>query len=139
MFDDVLLNKRESVLRCLKLIREYYQGNPDRLSEFMVQDAIILNLQRACELSIDIANYLVGRDDLGIPKESRESFQILEREKIISREVSDMMKKMVGFRNRAIHEYSALDISLLKTIIETHLEDFEKYICEVLEYDKKKC
>ncbi|MCC5807835.1 MAG: hypothetical protein JJU00_16030 [Opitutales bacterium] len=49
MTDDVYLNKREIIRRCLRRIKDDYQDDPERLTNFTVQDAIVLNLQRACE------------------------------------------------------------------------------------------
>ena len=55
MPDDVLLNKCEIVERCLKRIQEDYEGYESELSDdFMRQDAILLNIQRMCETSIDL-------------------------------------------------------------------------------------
>jgi predicted nucleotidyltransferase len=46
--------------------------------------SILLNLQRACENVIDLANLLVAARDLGVPATSRESFKILEKNQFIS-------------------------------------------------------
>jgi hypothetical protein len=41
------------------------------------QDAIILNIQRACEAAIDLAMHVVRRERLGIPQETRQAFELL--------------------------------------------------------------
>lgn len=57
--DDVLLNKLSTIARCLKRIREVYTEAGDNFAnDYTRQDSVILNLQRTCEASIDIANYL---------------------------------------------------------------------------------
>ena len=43
-----------------------------------MQDSIILNIQRACEASIDLAMHIVSDLKLGLPKTSREAFKLLE-------------------------------------------------------------
>jgi uncharacterized protein YutE (UPF0331/DUF86 family) len=35
---------------------------------------------------------------------------VLAKEKIISKELSEDLQKMVGFRNIAVHEYQELDL-----------------------------
>ncbi len=51
--DDVLLNKAAIIERCLKRIAEEYTGHEHELAtNFTRQDAIVLNLQRACEAAI---------------------------------------------------------------------------------------
>jgi uncharacterized protein YutE (UPF0331/DUF86 family) len=57
--DDVVINKFATIERCLSRIKEVYQqAGDDFLSDYTRQDSIILNLQRACEASIDLANYI---------------------------------------------------------------------------------
>ncbi|MDB1122401.1 HepT-like ribonuclease domain-containing protein [Vibrio algarum] len=56
-YDDVIVNKAEIIERCLVRIAEEYQGDAQALRvNFTKQDSVILNLQRLCEASIDIAN-----------------------------------------------------------------------------------
>lgn len=50
MADDVLLNKAAAIERAVRRARDEYDGNDaNLLSNQTRQDAIILNLQRACE------------------------------------------------------------------------------------------
>ena len=53
--NDVILNKTTTIERCVKRIHEVYEDNPANLADFTKQDSIILNIQRACEASIDLA------------------------------------------------------------------------------------
>ena len=83
---DVVLNKKESIERCIKQIRLYY-AMPSELSfekDHMKQDAIAANLQRAAEQVIDLANHVIRKGKLGLPKESKESFELLAKASIIS-------------------------------------------------------
>lgn len=54
MPDDVVLNKVASLERCVQRIREVYAGKENNLYEDLTsQESILLNLQRACEVSIE--------------------------------------------------------------------------------------
>lgn len=56
MLDDVLLNKVATVERCLARVRDEYRGHEAELETNLTrQDAIVLNLRRACEACIDLA------------------------------------------------------------------------------------
>lgn len=125
MADDVLLNKAASIERAVRRVREEHAGDDRNLLENQTrQDAIILNLQRASETSIDAAMHLVRMRRLGVPQETREAFDLLERAGIIDGTLSDRMKKMVGFRNVAIHEYQKLNFDIVRRIVVEHLDDF---------------
>ena len=72
MTDDVVLNKKESVERCVRQIRNYW-SLPSEVPferDHLRQDAIALNLKRAAEQCIDLANHAVRVRRLGIPKDS---------------------------------------------------------------------
>jgi uncharacterized protein YutE (UPF0331/DUF86 family) len=125
MADDVLLNKAASIERAVKRVRDEHAGDDRNLLDNQTrQDAIVLNLQRACETSIDAAMHLVRVRRLGIPQDTREAFDMLERAGIIDATLCGQLKKMVGFRNVAIHEYQKLNLDVVRAIITERLEDF---------------
>ncbi|NGX49853.1 MAG: hypothetical protein K940chlam5_01457 [Candidatus Anoxychlamydiales bacterium] len=132
--DDVILNKVASIEKCIKRIKEEYVGSEAELeTNFTKQDAIILNLQRACEATVDLAARLVRLNNLGIPQKTRDVFIFLEDGKIISQDLSKRLQKMVDFRDIAVHDYRALNLEVVKSIIEKKLGDFLEYTKLVLE------
>ena len=72
--NDVILNKISVIERCIKRINEEYDNNPENLKNYTKQDSIILNIQRACEASIDLAMHIVSEKKLGIPQNSRDDY-----------------------------------------------------------------
>ncbi|HBE81115.1 MAG TPA: hypothetical protein DDW65_25495 [Firmicutes bacterium] len=135
--NDVVLNKIQIIRRCLGRINEEYQGNPDNLRHQTKQDSIILNLQRACEAAIDLAMHLVSERKLGIPQNSRDAFELLFQNQIITEKLAIRLKAMVGFRNIVIHDYQAVQLEILQKIIELHLNDFANFIEIVLKLVSK--
>jgi uncharacterized protein YutE (UPF0331/DUF86 family) len=127
MINDVILNKVSVVERCLKRIQEEYENNPKHLENYTKQDSIVLNLQRACEASIDLAMHIVAQKKLGLPQTSRDAFTLLEQHGIISSSLSQKMKAMVGFRNIAVHDYQELNLTILQKILDNHLTDFTEF------------
>ena len=93
----------------------------------MRQDAIILNIERACEQSISLANHIVRIRKLGFPKTSKESFQLLAEANLIDNELSSRLQSMVGFRNIAVHNYQKINLEIVEKIINEHLEDFTDF------------
>lgn len=128
MGNDIIINKIEIIERCLERIKEVYDNNPNNLRDFTLQDSIILNLQRGIEATIDIAMNIVSENKLGIPQSSRDAFELLQDNGIISEELMHKMNNMIGFRNIAVHNYQKLDIEILQNIIEFHLNDFNELI-----------
>jgi uncharacterized protein YutE (UPF0331/DUF86 family) len=125
MADDVLLNKAAAIERAVARVREEHAGDDRNLLENQTrQDAILLNLQRACESSIDAAMHLVRRHRLGIPQETREAFDLLHTGGLLDGILSERLKRMVGFRNVAIHEYQKLNLEIVQAVVRERLDDF---------------
>ena len=133
MSDDVLMQKLASIHRCVGQVRTFVGGDLDRLDDQLVQDAVLLNLQRACEQAIDAAARMVSVRGLGIPGDSAEAFSLLERAGLLSGITASRMRSMVGFRNVAVHQYQQLDAAILRSVVERHLGDFEALCRELSE------
>jgi uncharacterized protein YutE (UPF0331/DUF86 family) len=117
------LNKKVSIERCLKQINLYYaadSGIPFE-ADYHKQDAIATNLQRACELCIDIANHLIKSKKLGLPRDSGESFALLPHVGLIEASMAANPQTTVGFHNVLVHDYAELDLNLIVDVLEHHL------------------
>ena len=130
--ESVILAKAEIIENRLHRIREAYIGFK---AEFKVnytkKDSIILNIQRAVQSCLDLAAYIVKEKMWGIPKSSRESFDILCENQFIPAGLGLTHKKIVGFRNIAVYEYKKLDLQIIESIILNSLKEIEelKTIC----------
>ena len=129
MPDDVILNKAEIIERCIVRVKETYGRDPAALdSDYGIQDVIILNLERACQAAIDLGMRWIRIEALGVPKDSRDAFSLLAAAGMLSGDLSDSLKKMVGFRNIAVHDYREIDFAIVKAIIERDFPDFRELI-----------
>lgn len=128
----VIINKYETIERCLSRIREEYENNSENLEDYRRMDGIVLNLQRACEAVCDVAMYVISTRKLGIPKTKKEAFQKLEENEIITQIISQNMQRMIGFRNIAIHDYKKIDNSIIQDVIENHLDELLDFVRMIL-------
>ena len=128
MADDVLLNKAASIERCVRRAREEYLADPNGFaSNFTRQDAAILNIQRACEAALDMGQHIIRRESLGLPQSARDVFALLALGGWIEESLAESMKRMVGFRNVAVHEYQTLQLPITVNIITQHLDEFLQF------------
>ncbi|WP_306008585.1 DUF86 domain-containing protein [Bacillus sp. MMSF_3353] len=133
MKNEVIFNKISTMERCIKRIQEVYGNNPDNLVDYTKQDSIILNIQRACEASIDLAIHIVARKKLGLPQSSQEAFDLLVTASLLSKELAGKLKVIVGFQNIVIHDYQSVNLDFVHQIIEKHLNYFKLFTKKVLE------
>lgn len=115
-------------------VAEEFEGDPKNLANITKQDAILLNLQRACESAIDGAMRLVRvHAALGVPQESRHAFDLLVRANQLEADLAERMKRMVGFGNIAVHDYERLNLAIVEAILTRHLPDlaaFARFLVE---------
>lgn len=126
--NDVIINKIAIIERCLKRVTEVYQEAGSNFdTDYTRQDSVVLNLQRACEAAIDLANIINKLRKTGIPQSSRDSFELLSKANLLPAELSQNLQKMVGLRNVAVHDYQTLNIAIVKHVVEHRLSDFDAF------------
>jgi uncharacterized protein YutE (UPF0331/DUF86 family) len=131
--NDIVLNKAEIIERALARVKQTYARHEHDLLQAMdAQDVIVLNLQRACEAAIDLAMHIVRIKELGLPKDSKSAFDLLSQAQEISAELADKLKKMVGFRNIAVHDYRELNWDILIRIVQIECDDLAVFASQMI-------
>ena len=133
MADDVLLNKASTIERCVARARQEYAAAGEHFAtDFTRQDAAVLNVQRACEAALDIGHHIVRRERLGLPQSARDVFDMLSAAGWVELALADAMKRMVGFRNIAVHDYQELLLPITVSVITEHLDEFLRFTAAIL-------
>ncbi len=121
---DVVLSKINVIKNCMMAIEKatLKEKDPDFLLSIYE-----LNLQRAIQACIDLANVVIAKEGLGLPNSYRQSFEIINRHQIIDDALTTKMTSMVGFRNISVHDYGEIKPEIVHSIIKNHLIDFENF------------
>ncbi len=135
----IVFSKLDSLKRCIDRIKDKTPDSLDALrSDPDRQDIIVLNLERAVQISVDIAAYIIASHDSQTPMSMAESFELLKEIETIDGKLMEKMKKSVGFRNVAIHEYRNISWEIVYSIIRENLDDFREYARQVMLWLEKK-
>lgn len=95
--------------------------------------AVSFGMVAAIEAVLDIGQYILA--DRGVKIESYGKIPLkLFESGIIDKEFSEKMQKMVGFRNRAIHNYPSLEEKQLYQILQEDIDDFKEFLGIVNQY-----
>ena len=99
--------------------------------------SVTFGLVAGIEAVLDISQYILA--DKGVRVESYGKIpEKLFEEKIIDKNFSEKVQKMIGFRNRAIHNYPSLDEKQLYEILQKDIDDFKEFLKVVQIYLKTK-
>jgi uncharacterized protein YutE (UPF0331/DUF86 family) len=132
-------------LRRLKDEVEYLQPFVHlSLSEYLAdkgrQLAIERTLQLACQVCIDIGNYLVAYYGLRTPEKPENIFALLGQEALIPKELGEKMVGMVRFRNILVHGYLVVDPVKVQGVLTNDLGlflEFAQAIEDLVERDEQ--
>jgi uncharacterized protein YutE (UPF0331/DUF86 family) len=128
MDKDVLMNKLESLRRCVQRVQDKAPVSSDLLKgDYDLQDIIVLNLERAVQTCVDIGLHMISDLEIPVPDTMSETFKTLNKAGYLDDLVTERMTKAVGFRNTAVHAYQEMDWEIVYRIITEHLDDFRDF------------
>ncbi|MCB0343274.1 MAG: DUF86 domain-containing protein [Pseudobdellovibrionaceae bacterium] len=137
MKNNVINEKIESLRKCLVRLED---KKPDDIAILRTdidrQDIISVNLERAIQICVDIASYIISSQNLPAPTTMSESIAALEKVALISTKTSLSLQKAVGFRNISVHAYKKIDWDIVFSILHNHLNDFKAFVREIEENRK---
>lgn len=123
-YDTVLLHKAKVIERCVARAKQVYEeAGESFLTNYDKQDAAVLNLQRACEAALDMAQRIISLQGWGIAETSKDLFALLQRKDVIRQEMAATLINMVGFRNLAVQDYEELNYQIVESIITKDCND----------------
>jgi uncharacterized protein YutE (UPF0331/DUF86 family) len=128
MDKDVVRTKLESLSRCILRIEDKTPASLDAFrSDVDAQDIIVLNLERAVQLCVDLGSHALLDCSVSSPDSMAATFLALGEAGVLTRDLAQRMSKAAGFRNIAVHEYASMDWSIVYSIITTQLDDFREF------------
>lgn len=130
---EVVTGKIAVIERCLDRIAEVHGARRASLLPADVEDITLHNLQKAVQAAIDLANHVATAEDYGPPDSQAAVFTLLEKRGVIDPQLAGSLRKMVGFRNIAVHEYETVNPTIVEAIVQHHLGDLRAFSRRILE------
>ncbi len=128
MVREIVERKLESLRRCIQRIQEKCPPDLETLVQNIdLQDILVLNLTRAVQLCVDIGTHLLSDHELPPPETMGQTFDHLAHIGVIHPELANRLKKAVGFRNVAVHDYEEIDLRIVHAIARNYLNEFEQF------------
>lgn len=125
---EVVEQKLESLRRCLWRIQTKCPEDAATLvADIDLQDIISLNLSRAVQISVDIGAHLIAGMEVPPPDTMGQTFDLLAQAGVLNNELASRLRKAVGFRNIAVHNYESINWEIVYSIVKYHLADFSEF------------
>ena len=129
----LVLRKIERIDAYLKQVRQKKDPGFEAFrKDTDLQSIVLFNLIQSIQASIDIGAHIISDSEWGVPGSQSDIFEILAQHKIISKQLSQGMIKMVGFRNRIVHEYEKIDLRIVYEAWRKSIKDIENFCKNVV-------
>lgn len=125
---EVIGQKLESLRRCVKRVADKCPPDAETLARDPdLQDIIALNLTRAVQICVDIGAHLIAGMEVPPPDTMGQTFDALAGAGVVHESLATQLKKAVGFRNIAVHNYQEMDWIIVHAIARQHLGNFSEF------------
>jgi uncharacterized protein YutE (UPF0331/DUF86 family) len=119
---DLLAKKLAFIETCVRDLQTL--ADPSRIeSDIKERRFIEHTLQIAIQAALDVASHIVSDERLGEPRTNRELFAALSRAGWLPADLTSRLEAAAGFRNIVVHGYSAVDLPVLRDVVEHRLGD----------------
>ena len=133
----VIEQKLESLRRCVARVADKCPASAEDLERDLdAQDIVSLNLTRAIQICVDLAAHLIASRDIPAPDTMGQAFDALALAGLIPTELAGRMKKAVGFRNIAVHNYDAINWHIVHSLCRLHIDDFREFAIAILNLEQ---
>jgi uncharacterized protein YutE (UPF0331/DUF86 family) len=79
------------------------------------------------QLCVDISLHILSSGNQPIPQTMADAFTGLAEEGVITADLAEKMRKSVGFRNIAIHQYEKINWAIVYAIATEKMVDFKAF------------
>ena len=125
---EVIEQKLYSLQRCVQRVQAALPAEAAGLEDnFDKQDIVSLNLSRAVQLTVDMGAHLLSLQEGPAPATMGQTFDLLAQRGLLEHDLASRLKKSVGFRNIAVHNYERINWAVVHNIVKNHLGDFSEF------------
>lgn len=125
----VIENKISAVKKYQGIVDSYKRYSQQEIEANLdLRGAVERYLYLMVQATIDLADALVAYKQFRKPTSMSESFDILNEEGIIPKELTEKMVKMTGFRNIIAHDYEKINYDIVYDVLHNGVKDIKDFI-----------
>jgi uncharacterized protein YutE (UPF0331/DUF86 family) len=129
----IVLRKIEIIEETLRELRSLDNITTATLeSDFFLKKGIERSLQICVEALVDIAHRIISLKASAPCSTAGKALEAIEALGVIAD--ASAYKPMVQFRNIVVHRYEDVDNDIIVGILKRNLDDFDRYINEIMKY-----
>ena len=107
------------------------------ISERIIRRGIEKTIQLIADTIIDIGLIIISKKGFSKPSDSRDTISILEKNKVLSKELSGNIQDLISFRNLLVHRYGKINQKEEYQNVSENHEDVINFVKEVEQFLKR--
>jgi uncharacterized protein YutE (UPF0331/DUF86 family) len=127
---DLIAKKLAFIETCVSQLRRL--ARPEQIATDVREERFVEHtLQLAIQAALDVASHIVSDERLGEPSTNYELFDLLAGAGWIDDVQRATLRKMAGFRNLIVHGYAAVDLAIVRSVVENNLDDLLSFVARI--------
>jgi uncharacterized protein YutE (UPF0331/DUF86 family) len=114
----------------LAVLRREADADEVRRADPMWLRGVKYTFVTSIEACVDVAQHICSAQGWGPPRDNGDAMKVLGRHDTLSAELSDAMRRAVGFRNVLVHEYVEVSDQIVVSRLD-NLGDLEQFVEQV--------
>lgn len=128
----VLIKKISEIEKYLQIVKRYRKYTQKEIKDNLdLKGAVERYLYLLCQATLDFADAIVSYSSFRTPSTYGETFEILEENEIINKDMVGKMRNMAGFRNILAHEYVKIKFEEVYRVLTKDIDDINKFLDEI--------
>lgn len=117
----------------LDVLRQEADAGEERRADPIWLRGVKYTFVTSIEACIDVAQHICSAQGWGPPADNGDAMKVLGRHGALTADVSDSMRRAVGFRNVLVHEYVKVSDEIVVLRLQD-LRDLEQFVGQVIAY-----
>jgi uncharacterized protein YutE (UPF0331/DUF86 family) len=128
----IFVKKIATITNSLEFIETHCPDEYKRFaSDLVLQAALLFHLEKAIQALIDLFLHIISDEGWGVVLHKAGMVDILVRKNVIDEKYREKLIRIIGFRNRLVHEYEEIDLKQTFEILRIHREDIKAVLKQV--------
>lgn len=129
---NILTARIEAIEKHLLRLSTYTKlSRKDFLSDLNVQDIVEYNLFQIVNHLIDMLQHIVVDENFGFPESAYDAVELLHVRGLLSHGESEILRRMIGFRNIVGHDYIDLNKETVHDILTNGQQDINNILSAI--------
>jgi len=134
---EIVLSKLRMLKDSLYYLKEFLPSEFKFLENRKDKNALYKETEFAIQLVIDVCAVINSDISKETPSDEDSIIDSLEKNRVLSKRMIDVLHEMKGFRNILVHKYGDIDDKIAYENVRTGLKNFNEFIDEIEKFLKK--